>query len=79
MRKGASSAETLTIPDAYYGGTDPTDVFQVFRSQSIGPRLFIDAIIQDLAISPSFSDGHQVCQLASPAVVTLVPVSASVW
>ncbi len=68
LRRGASSAETLTIPDTYYGGSHPSDVFQVFQSQSIGPRLFIDAIIQDLAISPSFSDGHQVQRIIDAAI-----------
>lgn len=68
LRRGAASAETLTIPNAYLGGSDPNDVFQVFQSQSIGPRLFIDAIIQDLAISPNFSDGHQVQRIIDAAL-----------
>ncbi len=68
LRRGASSAETLAIPGSYFGGSDPNDVFQVFRSQSIGPRLFMDAIIQDLPICPSFSDGHQVQRIIDAAI-----------
>ena len=60
IRRGATAAESLTIPPSFYGGTDPDDVFAVFRHQSIGPRLFIDAIVEDRPITPSFSDGHQV-------------------
>lgn len=68
LRRGASSAETLTVPETFYGDSDPEDVFDVFRSQSIGPRLFIDAIIHDLAISPSFGDGHEVQRIIDAAI-----------
>lgn len=70
IRRGATAAETLTVPSASYDGTDPDDVFAVFRRQSIGPRLFIDAILQDRSITPSFADGHQVQRIVEAALVS---------
>ncbi|HEY5981113.1 MAG TPA: Gfo/Idh/MocA family oxidoreductase [Microlunatus sp.] len=70
FRRGAGSAETLTIPASYDDGADPGDVFAVFRRQSIGPRLFIDAILEDRAITPSFADGHQVQRIVDAALVS---------
>jgi hypothetical protein len=60
MRRAGSQVETLTIPDDYWAGVDRDQALAVFRRQSIGPRLFLDAIAHDLEISPSFHDGHQV-------------------
>jgi predicted dehydrogenase len=68
LRRGSEQAETLVVPDDYYGGVDPADAFGVFRRQSVGPRLFIDSIIHDLTITPSFVDGHQVQRIIEAAV-----------
>lgn len=68
LRRGSEQAETLVVPEHHYGGVDPTDVFGVFRRQSVGPRLFIDLIIHDLPITPSFVDGHQVQRIIDAAV-----------
>jgi len=70
LRRGTSAAETLPVPAEYYGGTDPADAFAVFRQQSVGPRLFIDAIINDLPIAPDFNDGHQVQRIIDAAVIS---------
>ena len=68
LRRRAEQAETLAIPDDYFGGTPRGNAFDVFRRQSIGPRLFIDAIVGDLDISPNFADGHQVQRIIEAAV-----------
>ena len=68
LRRGSEHAETLAVPDSYYGGTDPSEAFAVFRQDAVGPRLFIDAIVHDLSISPSFYDGHQVQRVIEAAV-----------
>jgi predicted dehydrogenase len=68
LRRGSDQAENLVVPDAYYGGVDPIDRFGVFKRQSIGPRLFIDSIINDLPITPSFVDGHQVQRIIEAAI-----------
>src|SRR5215213_2602015 len=61
-------SRNLTVPDDYWGGADRDQPFAVFRRQSIGPRLFLDAIAHDLEISPSFYDGHQVQRIIEGAV-----------
>ena len=68
LRRGADMAEALPVPDEYYGGTDTANAFAVFRRQSVGPRLFIDAIVNDLPIAPDFNDGHQVQRIIDAAV-----------
>ena len=40
----------------------------MFWTQSIGPRLFIDAILDDRPIEPSFHDGHQVQRIVEAAM-----------
>jgi predicted dehydrogenase len=68
LRRGADQAETLTVPEHYYGAADRSDAFAVFRHQSVGPRHFIDAITNDSPASPSFHDGHQVQRIIEAAV-----------
>ena len=68
LRRAGSPVENLTIPDDYWAGAARDQAFAVFRRQSIGPRLFLDAIAHDLEISPSFYDGHQVQRIIEGAV-----------
>lgn len=56
------------MPDNYYGETESSDSFAVFRQDAVGPRLFIDAIVHDFSVSPSFKDGHQVQRVIEAAV-----------
>ena len=54
--------ETLPVPDDLWGDVDRADFLSalvpgVFLKQSIGDRLFIDAILEDRQVSPSFYDG----------------------
>jgi len=50
------------------GGLAPADSFQVFASQSVGDRAFIDAIVDDLPLSPSFYDGWKAQQVIDAAI-----------
>ncbi len=43
-------------------------MFQAFHEQSFGPRLFIDAILNDLPITPSFYDGYKTQQIIEAAL-----------
>ena len=61
--RGARSHEgqikALTIPADILNGVDPASFEQfvrAFTTQSVGTRLFIDAIVNDWALSPSFHD-----------------------
>jgi predicted dehydrogenase len=67
LRRGRLQAETLTVPDVYYGGADRAKAFEVFQRQPVGPRLFVDAILHDMPLSPSFHDGHQVQRIVDAA------------
>lgn len=66
LRRGADTAERLVVAEA--GGADSDAGFAVFRTQSVGPRLFIDAILDDRPIEPSFHDGHQVQRIVEAAM-----------
>jgi hypothetical protein len=75
--RGARSDEErirpLAIPDDILNGIDPNSpVFQqfkqVFRERSVGSRLFIDAIVDDRAVSPSFYDGFRAQEVIEAAI-----------
>lgn len=68
LRRGAEQAETLQIPDVYFDNTDPESPMQLFEKSSFGPRAFIDAILNDLPISPNFYDGYKVQQVIDAAL-----------
>ncbi len=68
LRPDAEQAEMLSVPDEYFGDADRNDPFNVFQKQSIGPRLFVDAILNDLPVSPNFYDGYKVQQVIEAAI-----------
>ena len=55
-----SSGEELAVPDSYFARADRADLFSIFAKQSVGPRLFVDAILEDRPLRPDFGDGHAV-------------------
>ena len=65
--------QRLTIPDVFFGGIDQsapmvTQLDQQFTSQAMGPRLFIDSIIENRAVAPNFYDGYMVQQVIDAAL-----------
>lgn len=56
----AEQFKTLTVPEDIAGGVDPRNPLQVFTQQSVGDRLFIDAVVHGRLIEPSFYDGMTV-------------------
>ena len=75
--RGAGQAEeqlqVLPIPDELRGHVDAsapffTQMFQAFGAESIGTRLFIDAIREDRPLSPSFYDGWKAQEVVEAAV-----------
>lgn len=56
VRDGEASFQTFSEPDALWGDSraDPIDLFY---KEAMGPRAFIDAIIEDQPAVPSFYDG----------------------
>lgn len=47
----------LSVPDRILENVNPTDLLDPFVKQSVGPRLFIDAILTGKSASPDFFDG----------------------
>ena len=49
--------QPLAIPSAYMGKFDTENIFAGYQSEAIGPRLFIESILNDKAVEPDFKDG----------------------
>jgi predicted dehydrogenase len=60
---------TLEIPTDLWAGVDPENPGTVGQVHSVGDRAFIDAIINDHTIQPSFHDGWKVQQVIEAAFV----------
>jgi predicted dehydrogenase len=77
--QGAKSSEEqfqhMAIPPEYWVGLD-APVFdvdriqQLFCTQSAGPRLFIDAILEDKELTPNFFDGLKVQEVIDAALTS---------
>jgi predicted dehydrogenase len=63
--------EVLPVPDQLYGTVDRTHIFpELFLTQSVGDRLFIDAILDDRPVAPNFYDGWKVQQVIDAAMAS---------
>jgi predicted dehydrogenase len=65
LRRGDKEFQTFAIPEEFLQGTQPNadpweEMVQILSHQSIGPRLFIDSILEDRPITPGFYEGVQV-------------------
>ena len=60
--------KTLDVPDELWGDVDRNNLFDMFYKHSIGDRLFIDSILQNKPIQPSFYDGYKVQQVIDAAL-----------
>lgn len=73
VRRGEEQFQTLTTPAELWGNVDDTQpfatrLFELFIKQSVGARLFIDSILADRPISPSFHDGLKTQQVIEAAL-----------
>ncbi len=73
VRQNEEQFGVLPIPDTVWGKVDPTapflsQIFEPFGTQSIGTRLFIDAIREDRSVSPSFYDGWKAQEVIEAAI-----------
>jgi predicted dehydrogenase len=71
-RSGAEQFEDLTIPPHLFEGLDPEatpldHANVIFTTQPVGPRLFVDSVLDDLPLSPSFHDGLRVQRVIDAA------------
>ena len=71
-RHDEKQTETLPIPSDILEGLNANSpsqewIGQLFTEQAAGDRLFIDAILQDRPVSPSFCDGLAVQKVIDAA------------
>jgi predicted dehydrogenase len=60
--------QEIAIPEEYLKGVKPGEIFSVFREHLVGPRLFIDAILNDYMPVPNFNDGFKTQQVIDAAL-----------
>lgn len=60
--------QTLDVPEAYWDDISRSDPFAIFTHQSVGCRLFIDAILENHTASPTFHDGYKAQQVVEAAL-----------
>lgn len=70
VRQGEPLLRKLAIPAEFLGGVNPTDPFEVLVKHPVGPRHFVDAILHDLPVSPSFYDGLKVQEIVDAAITS---------
>ncbi len=75
LAKGDEPFEIVTIPAPYLEGVDLTQPFitqylSMFTQQSIGSRLFVDAILEDKPVTPSFYEGWKAQQVIDAAITS---------
>jgi predicted dehydrogenase len=58
----------LAVPDQMRQNVDEADFVGPFVKQSAGPRLFVDAILDDRPVSPNFYDGLKVQEVIDAAL-----------
>lgn len=67
-KRGAEKAETLEIPDSYFGSSGRENPFDFIDKPIVSPRLFVDAILNDRPLQPDFYDGYAVQQVIQAAL-----------
>ena len=68
VRPGEPAFQSLSLPSEFGGELAVDDFFGPFRTQSVGPRHFVEAIRDDLHIPMSFLDGWRVQQAIDAAL-----------
>jgi predicted dehydrogenase len=68
FKRDTEKAETLQIPDSYFGSAGRDNLFDFSDKPVLGPRLFVDAILKDHALQPSFYDGYKAQQVIQAAL-----------
>ena len=72
-RHDEKQTETLSIPAQILEGLDPDSPFstwsdRLFTEQAVGGRLFIDTILENRSVPPTFHDGLKVQQVIDAAI-----------
>jgi predicted dehydrogenase len=67
-KRGAEKAETLEVPDSYFGSGGRENLFDFNDKPILGPRMFVDAILNDQPLQPDFYDGYKAQQVVQAAL-----------
>ena len=72
-RRGEDEVEELVVPERLWGDVDRTAgkfdrTLEFYRKMSVGPRLFVDTVHQNLQSNPSFRDGLHVQKVVDAAL-----------
>jgi predicted dehydrogenase len=68
IKKDMEEFKTLPIPDEFRENVDRSNFLDHFTKQSVGTRLFIDAILEHRTVSPNFYDGLKVQEVVDAAI-----------
>jgi predicted dehydrogenase len=73
VRDSEKQFQKLAVPDELWGDVDRNQplimqVMEAFTQQPIGDRLFIDAILDDRQVTPSFYDGLKAQEVVDAAM-----------
>ncbi len=60
VRRGEERFSEIEIPAEYFENIDKKDWFDPYYKQPAGPRLFVDAILENKPVEPNFYDGLKV-------------------
>jgi len=67
-RSSEEAFQTLAVPDSYWGDVSRTDPWGVFTKQPVGSRLFVESILENRPVTPSFYDGYKAQQIVDAAL-----------
>jgi predicted dehydrogenase len=75
LRQGETQWQRLPVPDDLWSGADRSaafidQVFGLFQTQPIGDRLFVDSILDDRPVTPSFYDGWTAQEVIDAAIAS---------
>jgi predicted dehydrogenase len=62
------SFKTVDVPDSYWENMNRTDLYGYLMGMSFGARSFIDAILENRPVTPSFYDGYKAQQVIEAAL-----------
>lgn len=73
LRSGDTEFQEIPIPDEYLHGTQRNaphyeQLARIFIEQAIGPRLFIDGILENRLVKPGFYEGMKVQEIIEAAL-----------
>ena len=63
VRHDEAGFQLLPVPQHIQQDLDPGQIFAPFTRDSVGPRLFVDAILAGESVTPDFSDGLKAQQV----------------